>query len=202
MSTEKRQPKGIPTGGEFAAHDRSDADISLTGDSAAAPRAGALNRPVVPGPYTISAYRGAGIGREGPMWSAKLLRDGKHVADLIEEGSGGELLVRYRDRGERELAEQYAQKWTHRWGQSEYSPDGYAYDVATVFGELAENVRVRSTLNRQSKKGLLIMASPDGSPEDGYFTTNIPDTADGRAAVKAKYPDAVVWDGDNWVPVG
>ena len=195
MTTDKRQPKGIPTGGEFAAHDRADADVSLTGADTPR-RMGALNSLTVPGPYSISAYKSAGMGREGYMWSAKLLRDGKHVADLTQEGSGGQLFVRYTDRAEEQLAAEYVAKWTHKWG-SEYGSE-LDYDEDAVFSEMAEAKRITPSLNRAAKKGLVFMATADGSPEKGYYATNVPSTAEGRAEVKSKYPEAVFWDGENW----
>jgi hypothetical protein len=79
-SNPDRQSKGIPAGGEFAAQQRPEGDLSL-----AAPGRTAF------GGYELRGFRTAGHGMEGRIWSANIYKDGKKAMTVTDQGDGGQL---------------------------------------------------------------------------------------------------------------
>lgn len=74
-----RDAKGTTTGGQFAAEQKPEAAVSLPGPE---PRSAF-------GGYEMRAFRSAGQGMEGKIWSAKLYRDGKAVIAITDTADGG-----------------------------------------------------------------------------------------------------------------
>lgn len=81
-----RQPQGRPTGGQFAAEQRTPSGLSLTGQDDHSLSTDAL------GGYRVRKLQTAG---DGLMFTAVLTRDGTDVGHISQEGRGGATRVRF-----------------------------------------------------------------------------------------------------------
>lgn len=199
--SQNRVSRGVPTGGQFAATNRPDSDVNLTADTPV--RSGATNELSVPGPYELTGYTGgADIGREGPVWRAKLRRDGKVIAEVFQDGNGGSTWTRFTSRAEEEAFSEYAKKWTHKWGVGgQYNPEGFDHDEESILNQWGDDAYLARSLNRAAKNGLAVIFDGDQSAES-YAKYNA-DNAEVRKAIAEKYPNARRWDvaSKSWVPV-
>ena len=115
-----RVPRGVRTGGQFAAETKTEPAVTLAG-AAADPFGG----------YRLTKIRRM-VGREGPAYSGVLTRDGRPVADVIQDGNGGPTLIRFRAGQRSEDAEHFTKLAQDLAGRT-YEPDGVLVDrLATV----------------------------------------------------------------------
>ena len=191
----KRQPLGQPTGGEFAQHERGDADLSL-----GAPRpsfaASGINGP--DGPYTVTGYK-AHNTRNGVAFAAKLRRDGKIVGDIENDGNGGMTFVHYSNREESALFGTYVKAWG---GLKVY--DVSPYEEEDVADALITEFECSRALNGKFKAGKVPFLRAGEDPREGYRYISNPGSTTEALVQKVRETElgGRVWDGSRWVHTG
>jgi hypothetical protein len=131
-----RQSKGQPTGGQFAAQAKPEAEVSLSGDGRT--RYGADE---------LRGYRTAGHGMEGRIWTATIYRDGKAVIAITDDGNGGGLRFVDKSTG---AARQSADIAKFKAQAARYFPDYAEHDLA---GDLfAEDLMFSAELDKFARK--------------------------------------------------
>lgn len=93
----KRTPAGVTEGGQFATEPKAETDVAL-----AAPGA----RPDPHGGFRLTKVRTA-RGREGLAFFATLTENGRPVADVIQEGYGGQTTLRWHGKWRTEATERF-----------------------------------------------------------------------------------------------
>ncbi len=207
--TPNRQPSGRPTGGQFSANAKSDAEVSL-GAGALPPRRGALLARGDFGPYKLVSIK-AMRGREGDAWSAELKVNKVTIGLVNQDGYGGETWIHWTDQDARAAYEEFvAENWQHSWGASEFSADGFPHTAESVLDQMFSEHAQRQVLRRQRSRKLLPIVFPQHMPREGGELEEyqlVSNAVGGEAGFahqlekEGTLEGALYFDGDAWLPL-
>jgi hypothetical protein len=162
----------------------------------------ASNTEVPASDYVITGLKTM-MGREGTAYSAKV-RKGKHViADLLQDGNGGELRYDFVTRDDEAEFNEFVKLWEGMvWGITDFSPEGFPFDDAeSVLDFFVMDQILLKELKRASKTKLLLLKAGE-SPRDLYnIVTKLTfDHPDLKAILAKDLPQvALYWNGEGWV---
>ncbi|SDH31617.1 hypothetical protein [Microbacterium sp. 77mftsu3.1] len=109
------------------------------------------------GPYSVSNIKKMN-GREGEAYSATIKRGRTAIADIHQDGNGGETFVSPASREAREELEAYvAEHWDFDLTYGGNYPSSTPHDVASFADALFSEFDLRRTLARAVKAGTLIL---------------------------------------------
>jgi hypothetical protein len=160
------------------------------------------SRLVVPeNEYNISGLKTL-QGRETRAVEGKLRRGKTVIADIHNDGNGGQTFARFTSREESTAFHAWVDSWTIRI-ESEYNPEGYAYEADNVLDALVEEMLLAKELKRKAKTKFLFLEEGE-DPMTEYHLLNALTFENPRLPeFIAKYaPGAVLyWNNEGWVPV-
>jgi hypothetical protein len=141
-------------------------------------------------------------GREGTAYTAKVRKGKRVVADLLQDGNGGELRYDFVTRDDAAEFNEFVKLWEGMtWGITDFSPEGFPFrDAEDVLDFFVMDQILLKELKRASKTKFLFLKEGE-SPNDSYnivggLTFDNPDLK----AILAKVPEVVLyWNGEGWV---
>lgn len=190
-TNEKRVQPGVPAGGQFAAQERNESGVSLNPVQPARLAATGVEGPT--DGYTVTGYQGHNT-HDGVAFVAKLRKDGKIVGSIQNDGTGGDTWVNFLSRADASAFGELAARWTGTWGGADYQ---FPHTEESVVMALVAEAEVTKQLAKDLRRGLTpVLPNPGENVIDhGYLTARNVSAED----VWAKYPDARVWNGHEWV---
>jgi hypothetical protein len=141
-------------------------------------------------------------GRETRVVEARLRRGKTVIADIYNDGNGGQTFARFTSRDESAAFHAWVDSWTIRI-ESDYFPEGHAYEADSVLDALVEEVLLAKELKRKAKKQFLFLEEGE-DPQDGYHELTNVTFDDPRIPgfLKTHVAHAVMyWNNEGWVPV-
>lgn len=108
----------------------------------------ALGEQAVIGEYEVKIQRRF-EGRDGTGFHARLIRNGKTVADITQNGDGGGTWARFNDKQERADFDAYVALYTWTWG-AEFG-EAFTYDEENVLDLLASEAIEVKRMNASKK---------------------------------------------------
>lgn len=162
----------------------------------------ASNTEIPASDYVITGLKSM-MGREGEAFSGKLRKGTRIVADILQDGNGGETRIYYVSREDEAEFNEFVKLWEGMiWGITDFSPEGFPYDSdEDVVNTLCYDLMLLKELKRASKTKFLFLKEGE-SPRDLYniitkLTYEYPDL---KALLAARFPDVTLyWNGEGWV---
>lgn len=162
----------------------------------------ASNTEIPASDYSITGLKSM-MGREGEAFSGKLRKGKRIVADILQDGNGGETRIYYATREDEAEFAEFVRLWDGMiWGVTEFSPEGFPFDSdEDVINFLANDLMLLKELKRAAKTKLLFLKAGE-SPRDLYnivtkLTYADPDL---KAIIAKHFPDvALYWNDEGWV---
>lgn len=141
-------------------------------------------------------------GRETRAVEAKLRRGKTVIADIHNDGNGGMTFARFTSRDESTAFHAWVDSWTIRI-ESDYFPDGHAYEADSVLDALVEEILLAKELNRKAKTKFLFLEEGEDPMTEYHLLGNLTFENPRLPEFIAKYaPGAVLyWNNEGWVPV-
>jgi hypothetical protein len=151
--------------------------------------------------YSISGLKTL-AGRETRVVEAKLRRGKTVIADIQNDGNGGQTFARFISREESAAFHAWVDSWTIRI-ESEYFPEGHAYDAGSVLDALVDEVLLAKDLKRKAKTKFLFLEEGEDPMTEYHLLINITFENPRLPERIAEYaPGAVLyWNNEGWVPV-
>lgn len=135
------------------------------------------------------------MGSDCPGYNLDLWMDGKLIAHVINDGSGGDTNFTYVENG-KEVFHSETQKRFEDYCkslpalESEYSPEGLAMDAALFVDELLTKYDTEKKLKRAVQKHLVFKTTKNKKGE--YMSSSRPYSLAEKSILVAKYPGAIV----------
>ena len=121
------------------------------------------------------------MGHEGPGYNLDLLLDGKHIAEVCDEGGGGSPIVTYFDKEGAKIVEAYV--------KSLNLPLGFE----SFIGDMVDNHKFATSLAKWCKT--MICFRKPNDPKDAYYTIKAPFTSARCAALRVKHgADIIIYN--------
>jgi hypothetical protein len=143
------------------------------------------------------------MGREGEAFSGKLRKGKRIVADILQDGNGGETRLYFVTREDDAEFTEFVKLWEGMiWGVTDFSPEGFPFRTdEDVVNLLAYDMMLLKELKRASKTKLLFLKDGE-SPRDLYnIVTKLTfEHSDLKAILAKQFPEVVLyWNNEGWV---
>lgn len=168
----------------------------------------ATRRVVPDGGYAITNYREF-RGMDGAGFNAYLTLNGKRIATVDDAGCGGEMNVMFMDAPKGYWGADSPQKDAFKAYVNRFASLGTKWDdeyqldwcFAGVLDVLIEEASTVATLKR--RKGICALFGDEQRGEFRIFRIPAGATRERVLAIMVeKHPQALIWDGSAWTPVG
>lgn len=143
-------------------------------------------------------------GREGTAYTAKVRKGKRVIADLLQDGNGGELRIYFASREDEAEFNEFVKLWDGMtWGITEFSPEGFPFkDAEDVLDFFVMDQILLKELKRASKTKFLFIKAGE-SPENLHnIITKLTYDHPNLKEILANFPEvALYWNGEGWVEI-